>query len=325
MIAHRLYVGAVGEGVFRSLDHGATFRRAADGLFVECDVRALVVHPHRPERLYLGSEDGVFASDDGASNWQALPAPIAAGLRVWAIHVCPSRPDRLVVGTCPPRLFVSQDAGQTWAQGQATLAEECPRIRFNRVTALACDPNNPERLWAGVEIDGLHTSDDGGLTWTPIGAGLTSRDVHALLAVPLEGGRCRLLATTNNDANASDDGGRTWRPLGLGEKLPWAYTRALAQRIDRPEVVLLGGGDGPPGSEGLIALSHDGGLTWEPARMPGRANSTVWNFATHPADPMLVYASSVSGEVYRSTDGGASWIKLHREFGEVRALAWAPG
>ena len=48
----------------------------------------------------------------------------------------------------------------------------------------------------------------------------------------------------------------------------------------------------------------------------------MWNFAVHAADPDLVYASSVSGQVYRSTDGGASWQKLAREFGEIRALAW---
>ena len=60
----------------------------------------------------------------------------------------------------------------------------------------------------------------------------------------------------------------------------------------------------------------------QPAEMPGRANSTIWNFAVCPADPDLIYANSVSGEVYRSTDAGASWVKLQREFGEIRALAW---
>ena len=29
MIPHRLYVGTIGEGLFRSLDGGETFRRAA--------------------------------------------------------------------------------------------------------------------------------------------------------------------------------------------------------------------------------------------------------------------------------------------------------
>ncbi len=75
---------------------------------------------------------------------------------------------------------------------------------------------------------------------------------------------------------------------------------------------------------GVVGRSTDGGTTWQAARMPGRANTTIWNFAVHAADPELVYASSVSGEVYRSTDGGAGWEKLGREFGEIRARAWTP-
>jgi photosystem II stability/assembly factor-like uncharacterized protein len=106
--------------------------------------------------------------------------------------------------------------------------------------------------------------------------------------------------------------------------LPWSYCRTLGQPIGRPEEVLIGIGDAPPGSAGVVTRSTDGGQTWQPARMPGRANSTIWNFAVHPADPHLLYASSVSGELYRSTDAGASWEKLPREFGEIRALAWTP-
>jgi photosystem II stability/assembly factor-like uncharacterized protein len=110
----------------------------------------------------------------------------------------------------------------------------------------------------------------------------------------------------------------------LKDVLPWAYCRALAQRLDAREVLFLGGGDAPPGSEGAIAVSRDGGATWAAAAMPGRSNSTMWNFAVHPADPRMIYAASVSGQVYRSTDGGENWSKLGREFGEIRALAWTP-
>ena len=106
--------------------------------------------------------------------------------------------------------------------------------------------------------------------------------------------------------------------------MPHSYCRGLTQVAGRPERVLLGNGDGPPGTTGLIARSGDAGETWQLTRMPGPANSTIWNFATHSSDPQLVYASSVSGHVFRSADGGASWLKLTREFGEVRALAWTP-
>src|SRR5439155_11978571 len=142
-------------------------------------------------------------------------------------------------------------------------------------------------------------------------------DIHALAIVAGNGQEKRLLASTNNDVNLSTDDGETWQPLRLGGALPWSYFRGLAQLPNRPEVVLLGNGQGPPGDAGTVARSSDGGATWQVATMPGLANSTIWNFAVHAADAALAYASSVSGEVYRSTDGGASWIKLKREFGEI--------
>jgi photosystem II stability/assembly factor-like uncharacterized protein len=293
-------------------------------MFVECHVRALVVHPHDPNVLYLGSEKGLFVSTDAAGNWVQWPAPLN-GLQVWSLWIVPQRPEVLLVGTCPSRIFRSGDGGRTWSEAQTQMLRECPRIMQTRVTSLLGDPDNPERLWAGVEIDGIHQSDDGGRSWRPIGSGLSSRDIHALALVPDANGRGRcLLAATNNDLNRSTDDGQTWQPMDIGKSLPWAYCRALAQPCGRPREVLLGQGDGPPGSVGGIGRSRDGGNTWELAALPAPANSTLWNFAVHPADPDLLYAASVSGQVYRSTDGGASWAKLQREFGEVRALAWSP-
>jgi photosystem II stability/assembly factor-like uncharacterized protein len=321
--AHRLYVGTIGEGLWRSTDGGATFVRACDGMFVECHVRALAADPRDVRTLYLGSEQGLNRSTDGADHWARVESPLN-GLQIWSLLLPPGRPDVILAGTCPSRLFLSEDGGRTWAEPQADMVRECPRIIHTRVTTLTADPAAPDTVWAGVEIDGLRRSTDGGRTWQKVGRGLSSQDIHGLVIVPANGRPGRMLASTNNDLNLSTDGGETWQPLGVGRSLPWTYCRGLAQRCDRPEVVLLGNGDGPPGTCGVVARSADGGATWAEARMPGRANSTLWNFAVHPADPELVYASSVSGEVYRSTDGGSSWDKLAREFGEIRALAWTP-
>ena len=53
MTSHILYVGTIGEGVFHSADDGATFRRAMNGTFVECDVRTA-----RSSRLSPGFASG---------------------------------------------------------------------------------------------------------------------------------------------------------------------------------------------------------------------------------------------------------------------------
>jgi photosystem II stability/assembly factor-like uncharacterized protein len=322
-VTHRLYVGTIGEGLFRSSDGGDTFRRACEGTFVECHVRALVVHPHQTATLYMGTELGLFCSREGADRWERVESPVN-GRQVWSVLLLPHDPDTILVGTCPSHVFRSGDGGRTWSEGQATMLQECPRIMQTRVTTLVADPADPDTVWMGVEIDGLQRSRDGGRTWQPTGTGLSSRDIHSVVIVPGNSGPARMLASTNNDVNLSADGGATWQPLGLGQSLPLPYFRGMAQKCGRPDVIFLGNGDAPPGSEGLIVRSTDGGASWQVPTQPGRANSTVWNFAVHPADPELIYASSVSGQVYRSTDGGASWARLGREFGEVRALAWTP-
>ena len=128
----------------------------------------------------------------------------------------------------------------------------------------------------------------------------------------------------------SRDGGLNWRGLDIGKVMPWAYCRTLAQLPGRRDHLLLGNGDAPPGTAGAVGLSPDGGTSLQRASIqakepgPFQPNSTIWNFACHASDPNLVYASSVSGQVFRSTDQGHSWHKLPREFGEVRALAWTP-
>ena len=243
------------------------------------------------------------------------------GLQIWSILLLPAAPEVILVGTCPARVFRSGDGGRTWREADVRMRPDCPRIIATRVTALCGHPDDAQTVWAGVEIDGVYRSRDGGQSWQSVGTGLSSQDIHALAVVPSSG---RLLASTNNDVNVSLDDGATWRPLQLRQSLPLPYFRGLAQRSGQPDVLLLGNGDGPPGTTGLVARSLDGGAVWLPAQMPGRANSTLWNFAGNPADPDLIYASSVSGQVYRSTDGGASWQKLDREFGEIRALAWTP-
>ena len=58
--------------------------------------------------------------------------------------------------------------------------------------------------------------------------------------------------------------------------------------------------------------------------LPVEPNSNIWSLATHPANPDVVLASSLLGEIYTSTDAGDSWQKLKREFSEVGAMAWVP-
>jgi len=100
--------------------------------------------------------------------------------------------------------------------------------------------------------------------------------------------------------------------------------KALALKADDPNVLFVATGDGALGSTGAIQRSRDGGRNWQMLPLPVEPNSPIWAFAVHRADPQRVLACSHYGEVFASNDAGDSWVKLRREFSEIRALAWTP-
>lgn len=319
----RVLVGTVGEGLYISDDGGATFKRPANnGLYIEGEVRSLAAHPERPNRIFAGTHAGVYRSDDGGDTWQRLSSAMD-GLQVWALMVLPADPDTVFAGTRPAGVYRSTDGGDTWQDAQLGASTECPVIEFTRITTIIPDPVAPRSVWVGVEIDGAFRSDDAGDTWSRHADGLSSLDVHGMVVVPDNGSRT-LVAATNNGVNVSADEGASWQRQDLGAVAPWSYFRGIRQQAGRPGTIFLGHGNGPPGSEGAVLRSRDGGASWQRMALPVDPNSTIWDYATHAADPDLVYAYTCSGELYRSADGGDRWDKLRHEFGEIRALMWTP-
>lgn len=325
-----IFVGTVGQGVWRSHDGGETFARASAGMLLEADVRALAV-TSSGSLLYAGTNAGLYRSENGGDRWDRLDGPFdpgrgwPGGIALWSLLVDPRRPERLFVGACPAALYRSEDAGATWTTLNAGLTPECAPLGFSRVTCLLADPQEPETIWAGVEIDGAWRSEDGGDTWERRSEGLSSQDIHGLAIIPgLPGRPRRLLASTNNDLNLSLDEGASWQPQNVKAQFPHAYCRGILAKADDPQTLFLGNGNGPPGSTGTLQISRDGGQSWRAAELPVPPNSTVWTFATHPAAPEWIYAAAVSGYLYRSADGGATWARCRHEFGEIRSLALLP-
>ncbi len=89
-------------------------------------------------------------------------------------------------------------------------------------------------------------------------------------------------------------------------------------------MIFLTNGDGPPGTTGRLLRSRDCGRSWEVVELPGALNSTPWCVATHAGDPQLLFLATNLGQLFRSNDGGESWLRLKHEFGEVRSLHWRP-
>ena len=175
-------------------------------------------------------------------------------------------------------------------------------------------------MFAGLEIGGVWRSTDGGKSFENASAGLVSEDIHDV-AVVRNGSRL-LYATTNMGLHVSKDDGRSWTLKPLDS--PSQYTRGITPRADGSGFVLLGNGDGPPGSWGRLMRSRDHGAHWEDAKLPGKLESSAWVVATNAADPKLIFVATALGQYFRSADGGENWTALPRRLTETRALAWVP-
>src|SRR5919108_340797 len=84
----------------------------------------------------------------------------------------------ICIGTVGTGAWVSSDGGRHWDKLRVEMAEECPNVRIPRVTALTVDPSDHRQVWAGVEVDGVRRSRDGGESWARVAGGLNDPDIH---------------------------------------------------------------------------------------------------------------------------------------------------
>ena len=166
-----------------------------------------------------------------------------------------------------------------------------------------------EAIWCGVEVGGVFASKDGGGSWEAVIGGLPSLDIHALA-------RSGALVAATPRGIARHDGG--WALADFAA--PWRYCRALSALPGRPGELLCGMGDGPPGTRGAVMRSEDDGRSWRSALFPGTAHSSIWSVSVTAADPELVLAAAIGGELFLSEDAGGAWHRLERSFKEVRAV-----
>jgi photosystem II stability/assembly factor-like uncharacterized protein len=318
---YTICVGTIGSGAWTSRDGGETWRRVMQGLWSESQVFGLTVHPAEPRTVFAGANDGIYKSGDGGQSFEQLESPMDK-LHVWKIAVDPTDPDIIFAGTRPAALFRSKDGGRSWKRLPAEIAKDCPNVRVPRVTALSVDPTDHRVVWAGIEVDGVRRSTDGGNSWQTITSGINDPDIHDI-GVLVNGG-ARVLTTTPHEIFESHDRGESWQGLGIRDRFHLRYCRSLSQKADDPETLFVATGDGAAGTTGAIQRSQDGGKSWQALDLPAVPNSPIWSFATHTADPGRIVACSHYGEMYMSENAGDSWTKLPREFTEIRSISWVP-
>ena len=100
------------------------------------------------------------------------------GLPIWSIAIDPVDTQTVFVGVKPAVLFRCRDDGSIWTQLSVQMGAAC-HIGPPLVIMLRVDPQAHRSVWAGVAVDGVSRSLDGGDTWTHMAGGVPP-DMHGM-------------------------------------------------------------------------------------------------------------------------------------------------
>jgi len=236
------------------------------------DYHSLLVSSSNPRVLLLGTHDGIFRSTDAGATWRA------AGLKGDdAMNLVQSGPLTLMGGH--DVFAVSRDGGVTW---RATSPKGLPGLD---VHGLAADPRHPNIVYAQIAGTGLYRSTDSGASFA-----LLSADVNGGMMPVAVSASGHLVVGDMSRGIFTSATGKHWLHTATGMVMGLAADPADPNRL-------------VAASRG-IAVSDDGGRSWQPAL---RSKVMFGPVAWSSADPAVVYAVGYDRSLWKSSNAGRSW------------------
>jgi len=322
----------VSAGLYRSREGRGAWEPVAEALLPRPQVRAICTDPARPGYVTIATQAGLYRSDDHGEQWRKLPAP-APELAVWSLLRHPADGRTMLAGYEPCAIHRTTDDGATWQA--LPVAVTFPDVTLNpepqpkRITGMAIDPNEPDAIYASIEVGGLLRSLDGGRSWACVTEGLylvdDALDLHRVLVSPAAAGLIILINRIGIFRSA--DRGAHWASLQLPALTGrGTYCRDLALDPEAPDRIYVAAGIDFDGDRGALFASEDGGRRWTRLDLGAEPGSTIFGFAVDPTDTKRLYCVSKGGQFFWSEDRGRRWRAnpLPPGAGQVYALAAGP-
>ena len=320
---------AVGSGgVWKTTNAGTTWTPIFDDQPVY-SIGDVTIAPSNSNIIWVGTGennggrhisfgDGVYKSVDGGQTWKNMG--LSKSEHVSDIIIHPTNPDIVWVSAQGPLwsgggergLYKTTDGGETWKQVLT------PADKWTGVTSLLIDPRNPDKLYAATwarqrsigayvgtnEGAGIHTSNDGGETWTELKTGLPEGNMGKIgMAIsPMNPDVIYATIETDNRGGGfyrSADQGASWTKMSDevgGGTGPHYYQEIFADQHQFDRVYI---------ASNYSKVSDDGGKTWTPINTK-RKHVDDHAMAFHPTDPDFVLMGS-DGGIYMSHDRMANW------------------
>ena len=278
--------------------------------------------------INLANNGGILRWDESAAAWVQLNVGLPMTWRQTNVVALAEGGDGVMyagftsgqsVDIDPKGLF--RHDGAAWTRVGADVI-----TNSQRVTAIAVDPGNSDRVAVGTALGGLFVSSDRGRTfvnWTAnLDPAYTQPASYLVTALAWNGGRlfvavANLGVFVSTDAGASFSRVPLWVPDNL-DKLPENRIPVLPRVNDFAF--------DPTAPNRILASlyyhgvyeSTDGGTTWAdkygdfivPTGVAGGWSKTAQSVAIDPGNPQVLVMGVLQNGLYRTADNGLTWTRV---------------
>ena len=285
-------------------------------------VRALAIDPTNTNILYCGGvAGGIWKSTDAGASWHNLE-DFMANMSVSTIAIDPNDPNTLYAGTGEfvsgsfnaifslvygEGIFVSHDAGASWAQLASTATVGLPKTNsFAYVQKILAVNNASQTLLYAVTKVGIAKSTDGGSSWTwgttPTGAAFVE-NISDIEVSPTN--KSRILAGGWGKVFLSTDAGAKWKVapgIPTGEhlvELDWSTSSptTVYASVDIDEGTIYKSTNSGASFTKISTAKHLGNQ--------GVYGNVIW---VDPTNAKTIIAGGV--DLFRSVNGGVTFTQI---------------
>lgn len=292
--------------LFKTTVGGTDWTPKSDGL-TAAFINEIAIDPANPATIYASSSRGLYKSMDGGNQWSFVGGPLPVNNvqpTVISFALDPKTPGVIYLAT-NSGVYKSTNGGQSFGLKNNGLQQQI-------INAVAIDPITPTTVYAGAQS--IYKSVNGGESWTRISDvfGIQANFFRKLAIDPVT--PTTVYVGTDRGVFKTTNGGTTWSSANNGLN-PVAATSnpnilALAIAPGNPAILFAGVQNGVSSAY----KTTNGGASWQASGNGLRFEINGFNslltltaLAISPANPAVVYAGSSFG-VWKSTDGGATWV-----------------
>jgi photosystem II stability/assembly factor-like uncharacterized protein len=341
---------ATGSGVYRSTDAGETWTKALSEP-MERPFCAVEISTSSPDVVYAASALAFYRSGDGGRTWNQYyrrTDATADGVTTWGppgvragfpidLEADRRDPMRVFANLYGGGNFVSENGGKTWANASRGYTGAL-------MLSVAIHPADPAIVYS-VARSGVFKSTDRGTVWQGVHTAMPNvSELAAVVVSPFDPQQVLMSDAYTGHLWKSVDGARSWglvMDLAGIAKIPVVDPNdrnqgfvSIAHAPSDARIIYAGlalslcstvtdsRSCSTPTYTG-VQQSTDGGKTWQTTVGEGLGLRSILALAVHPANPDIVYAGTGNAGVFKTENGGRTWVPINQGVSSlsIRAIA----